>query len=85
MKIYGDTNQFPALTFCVPYQKTHDASGLSKNYYLHLDQKLGHGICEICCIPYACVACTSMLDQHWISGIPSNKKAQNQPVTDCTY
>ena len=26
-----------------------------------------------------------MLDQLWIYGIPSNKQAKYQPVTDCTY
>ena len=26
-----------------------------------------------------------MLDKHWISGIPSNKQEDYQPVTDCTY
>ena len=32
-----------------------------------------------------CVACTSMLDQTWISSITSKKKARYQPVNDCIY
>ena len=58
---------------------------MSKNYHLRFDPRLGHGICAICRIPCACVACTSMLDQPWISGTPSKKKSRYQPVTDFTY
>ena len=36
-------------------------------------------------IPYSCVACTSMLDKPWISGIPSEKQERYKPVTKCTY
>ena len=32
----------------------------------------------------ACVACTSMLDKAWISGIPSDKQDRYKPVTKCT-
>ena len=58
---------------------------LQKNYHLCLDPKIGNGVCEICRIPCACVACTSMLDKPWISGIPSDKKERYQPVTKCTF
>ena len=85
VKMYCDTNQLPALPFCGPHQKLRVARGLSKHYHLRFDPKLGHGICEIRCIPGACVACTSMLENPWIYGIPSKKQARYQPVTSCTY
>ena len=58
---------------------------MSKHYHLSFDTKLGHGICEILRILCAFVSCTSVLDQPWISGIPSKKQARYQPVTDCNY
>ena len=79
MKINCDTNQFPALPFCGPHPNPHGARGLSKHYYLHFYPKLGHCVCAIRHITCACVSCTSMLDQPWISVIPF-KKAQYQPV-----
>ena len=84
VKLYFNTNQFPQLPLCGPHPKPHGARGLSKHYHLRFDPKIGHGICVIRRIPCACVACTSMLDQPWISGIPSKKQARYQPVTDCT-
>ena len=39
----------------------------------------------ICRIPCACVACTSMIDKPWISGIPPDKQEHYKPVTKCTY
>ena len=72
--MYSDTNQFPALPFCGPHPKPRGARGLSKHYNLRFDPELGHGICEIRRIPCACFACTSMLDQHFISGIPLKKR-----------
>ena len=56
--MYCDTNQLPGLPFCGPHPKPHGARGLSKNYYLRFDTKLGHGICAICRIICACVAYT---------------------------
>ena len=70
VSIYCNTNQLPAVTFCGPHSKPHGARGLSKHYHFRFDPKLGNGICGICRIPYACVACTSMIDKPWISGIP---------------
>ena len=55
VKMYCDTNQFPALPFCGTHPKPHGARGLSKNCHLHFNPKLGHGICAICLIPCACV------------------------------
>ena len=43
------------------------------------------GICTIIRIPCACVACTSMLDKPWISGIPPEKQERHKPVNTCTY
>ena len=68
--MYCDTNQFLELPFCGPHPKPHEARGLSKHYSLRFDPKLGDGICEIRHIPCAYVACTSMLYQPCISGIP---------------
>ena len=85
VKVYFDTNQFPALPFGSPHPKPHRSRGLSKHYHLCFDPKLGHGICAIFRIPCACVACTSMLDHPWISGTPLKKQSRYQPVTEFTY
>ena len=85
VKIYCNTNQFPTLHFCGPHSKPHGARGLGKHYLFRFDPKVGMGKCAICCIPCACVACTSMLDKPWISGIPSEKQERYQQVTKCTY
>ena len=58
VRIYCNTNQFPALTFGGPHSKPHGARGLSKHYRLRFDQKLGNGVCAIRLIACACVACT---------------------------
>ena len=58
VRMYCNTNQFPALPFCGPHYKPHNASGLSKHYHLRFDTKLGNGICAIFRIPCVCVACT---------------------------
>ena len=62
VKMYCDTNKFPALQFCGQHPKPHGARGLSKHYNLRLDPKLGHVICEIFRIPCAFVSGTSMLE-----------------------
>ena len=63
VKIYCDTNQYPALPFCGPHAIPHGEMGLSKHYNLRFDTKLGHGICAIIRIPCDCVEFTSMIDQ----------------------
>ena len=70
VKIYCNMNQLPVLSFCGPHYKSHGERGLSKHYNLHFDPKLGNGVYEIRRIPYDCVACTSIIDKPWISGIP---------------
>ena len=69
MKMYCDTNRSPPLPFFGSNPKPHVARGLSNYYHLLFDPKLGHGICEIRRIPRNCVACKSMLEKPWISGI----------------
>ena len=85
IKMYCNTNQFPALPFCGPHSKTHGARGIGKHSHLHFDPKLGMGTCAILRIPCVCVSCTSILDKAWISGIPSDKQDCYKPVTKCTY
>ena len=85
VKMYCNTNQFPALPFCGPHSKPHGSRGLSKRYYLGFGPKLGMGVYAIHHIPCAFIACTSMLDKPWISGISSDKQERYKPVTKCTY
>ena len=73
------------LASCGSYSKPHGARGMIKHYHLHFDPKLAMGECTILCIPCDCVACTSMLDKPWISGISSDKQERYKPVTKCTY
>ena len=58
VRVYCNTNQFPALPFCGPPYKPHGARGMIKHYHLNFDTKPGNGVCEVCCIPCACVAGT---------------------------
>ena len=71
VRMYCDTRKSPSLPFFGTHPKPHGARGLSKNYNLRFDPKLGHGICAIRRIPYDCIGCTSMLEKHWIYGILS--------------
>ena len=73
VKIYCNKNQLPAVPTCGPHSKPYVARGLSKNYQCRFDPKLGMGVFSIRCISCACVACTSMIDKPWVSGIPSDK------------
>ena len=81
VKMYRNTNQFPELSFSGPHSKPHGARGLSKHYHLRFDPKIGMGVCAIHRIPRACVACTTMLEKPWISGISSYKQERYKPVT----
>ena len=85
VKMYCNTNQFPELLFSGWHSKPHGAIGLSKNYHLRFDPKLGMGVCAISRIPCACVACKSMLEKPWISGILLYKQERYKPITKCTY
>ena len=53
VKMYCNTNQFPALPLCGPYSKPHGARGIGKHYRFRFDPKLGMGECAICRIPCA--------------------------------
>ena len=85
VKMYCDPNQFPSLPFCGSHPNPHGARVLVKHYHIHFDRNLGHGICVILRITCARVACTSMLEQPWISSVQSIKQARYQPVINCSY
>ena len=85
VKMYCDTNKFTALLLCGSHPKPHGARGLGKNYHISFDPNLGHGIRAIFRITCACVSCTSMLDQPWISGVQSTKQARYQHDINCNY
>ena len=70
---------------CGPPSKPNGARGMGRHHHLRFDLKLDMGEYAIRRIPCACVACTSMLDKSWISGIPSDKQDRYKPVTKCTY
>ena len=58
---------------------------MGKHYHLRFDPNLGHGICAIFRITCACVGCTSIMYQPWISGVQSTKYARYQSVINCSY
>ena len=51
VKMYCNTNQFPALPFCGSHSKPHGSRGLGKHDHLCFDPKLGMGECAILHIP----------------------------------
>ena len=53
-KMNCKTNYFPELIFCGPQNKPHGVSGLSKNYHMSFDTKIGHDTCAIRHIPCVC-------------------------------
>ena len=83
--MYYNTNQCTEISFSGPHSKPHGARGLSKYYNLRFYPKVGMGVCKILRIPCACVACTSILDKPWISGIPSYEQERYKLVTKWTY
>ena len=82
--MYCNRNQFPELPFCGPHYKPHETRGLGKHYHLCFDPKVCNGVCTIRRIPYACVACTTMIDKPWISGILSDEKERYKPINNFT-
>ena len=78
-------NQFLALPLCGPHTKPHGVRGLSKNYHVRFDPKLGHDICAIRRIPCACDECTYMLYKPCICGLNPKQQLCYQPVTNCSY
>ena len=85
VKISCAKTQFIALSFCGPQAKPHGVRGLSKNYHLRLDPKLGHGKCAIQRIPWACISLTTMLDKPWAYDVDTTKNPRYQPVFGCMY
>ena len=83
--MYRNKNQFLALTFCGPHYKPYGVRGLSKYYNFRFDTKLGNAVCAIRRMPCAYIACTSMLDKPWISGLSSDEQEPYKPVTNITY
>ena len=69
VKIYCNTDQFHELSFYGSHSKPHGIIEPSKHYHLRFDPKLGMVVCAIRRIPCARVACISMLNKLWISGI----------------
>ena len=58
VRMYCNKNKLPELSFCGPHSKPNGARGLSKNYNLCFDPKIGNDVCAIIRIPCACVVCT---------------------------
>ena len=79
------TKQYSGESSTPPPPNSHGARGLIKHYHLRFYPKRGHGICAFLRILCDCGACTPMLDQTWVSGIPSKKQAHYQPLIYCTY
>ena len=67
-RIFCDTNHFLSLPFCGTHINPHGVEGLSKNYHMRFDTKLGHGICTIFQIPCACDKFTYMSYKPWTPG-----------------
>ena len=81
VKMFCSTNYLPSLKFCDPNTKTHGVRGLSKNYHMKFDPKIGRGTCVISQIPFDCVEYISMLDTPWVYGLPPSDQPHYQPVT----
>ena len=83
--MFLNTNQFPSLSFCGPHTETHGVRGLSKNYHMRFDPKLGYGICKIRRITCDCAEPTSMLDKPWFHGLQLQQQPRYKLVTDSNY
>ena len=66
VRMYWNKNQLIALPFCGRYFKPCGARGMSNNYHLRFDSKLGNGVCTILRIPCDCDTFTSMIYKPWI-------------------
>ena len=74
VKMYCNITNSQHYHFVVQITNLMAWGGLSENYHLSFDTKIGNGICEVRRITCACVVCTSILDKPWISGIPLKKR-----------
>ena len=85
MKMFCNTNHFPSFPFCGLHKKSHGVRGLSKQNHIRFDLKLGHEICAMPRINFACAECTSMLDKPWINGLTPKQQPRYRPVTNWSY
>ena len=83
--MYCDTNQFPSLPFYGLHSNPRGARELGKHYNICFGPNIGHGICATFHIPCACVACTLMLDQPWISSFQSTNHVQDNSDVERKY
>ena len=79
------STQFSTLPFCVTYEKPYVVRGLSKDYHLLLDPKLGNGKCAIIQNPCACNAYTNILETTWAIGVDLIDRRCYKTFEDCTY
>ena len=69
--MYCATNQFPELNFLGHNIKPHGICGLSQHYHMRFYPRLVHGAYEIRFIPCSFTFCTSIFDQPWSPGLPT--------------
>ena len=74
VKMYCSTNHFPRFQFFGPHNKPHFVRGLVEHYRMCFYPKIGHGTCAIRRIPFYCTLCTSIIEQPWVTGIPSQQQ-----------
>ena len=85
VKIFCGMANFPELQFCGLNTKPHGVPGLGKRYNVFFDPKLSHEKCDICRIPCACMYCTTILDQPWVTGMEPKIQPCYRYVLNCTY
>ena len=73
-----DTSQFPVLKCFVTHVKQHEVKGLSKDYHLLLQLKLGYGKFAMIRTPGDFVACTTMLNKTWSLDVPHYEKTSTR-------
>ena len=83
--MYCATNQIPELNFLGPHNKPHGVRGLGKHCRMSFYTNIGHDTYATGSIPCNCTYCTSILNQLFIPGFPSQKQPCYQPVKYFTY
>ena len=78
-------NQLPSFIFCGLHTKQHGVRGLSKNYHMLFDPKIGGVTCEIRQIQFVCAEFTHMLDKPQIPGLIPKEQPRYLHVADCSY
>ena len=74
VKIYCATKCFTELKFLGSHNTPRGVRGLSNNYHMHFDLKLGHITCVVRRTPCAFTFCIYIIDQHWVTIFPENKQ-----------